>query len=178
MDNIRHVKTNGLRTGLVERRLQIIKDLVASSGLSVLIEWVSPQKKRADTFTRVPEIFMRFWHPVHGSHDNHSADVCAAAASATTCSFPLSRAMMIAKYQSVDEIITNAVHCKSAAEDMTDQQYLKVNNQLVVSDGVLMRSVKLPPNNVKQVPVLLPSLINDILCRAHELTGYSAWETT
>lgn len=82
---------------------------------------------------------------------------------------------MIAEYQSEDEIIANIVRSKLGAEEVTDQQYLKVKNQLVVSeDGVVMRSVKLPLSNVKQVPVLPPPLINDILCRAHKLTGHSA----
>ena len=53
-DNVRRVKTKGLHDLLVQRRLQLINDLVVTSGMTVQVQWISSGENKADELTRVP----------------------------------------------------------------------------------------------------------------------------
>ena len=54
MDNVRRVKTKCLHDVLVQRRLQLINDLVVTAGMTVQIQWISSSENKADELTRVP----------------------------------------------------------------------------------------------------------------------------
>ena len=53
-DKVRRVKTKGLHDVLVQRRLQLINDLVVTSGMTVQVQWISSGENKADELTRVP----------------------------------------------------------------------------------------------------------------------------
>ena len=57
-------------------------------------------------------------------------------------------------------------------------EFAGVREQFHVQDRVLFRFVKLPPNQVTEVPVCLHGLINAANQQAHECTGYCRWEGT
>ena len=52
--NSYRVCTKGLHEVVVQRRLQIVSDIVIVAGLSVIVVWVPSAKNRADILTRVP----------------------------------------------------------------------------------------------------------------------------
>ena len=52
------MKVSGLYEALV-RRLEVVEDVVSSSGLYVDIEWEATDKNRADCLTRVPTTWPR-----------------------------------------------------------------------------------------------------------------------
>ena len=61
LKNIRRVKVGGLYDKLVQRRLQIIEDLVAVTGMKIDIEWVPSAENLADQLTQVPDVFTSYW---------------------------------------------------------------------------------------------------------------------
>ena len=54
--------------------------------------------------------------------------------------------------------------------------YSAVRAQLVVSEGVLCRSLKLPLEGVVQVPIVPGPLVADVVRCAHEVSGHGGWE--
>ena len=48
------VKTKGLHDLLVQRRLQLIDDLVVTTGMTVQVQWISFSENKADELTHVP----------------------------------------------------------------------------------------------------------------------------
>ncbi|XP_065176529.1 uncharacterized protein LOC135806289 [Sycon ciliatum] len=59
LGNVSRVRVSGLQQVLVQRRLQIITDLVAVTGLTVKVQWISSQQNKADQLTRVPSSWIR-----------------------------------------------------------------------------------------------------------------------
>ena len=57
--NVRRVRTKALYEALVQRRLQIVTDLIQTAGLTVLVDWVSSADNLADVMTRVPVAWVR-----------------------------------------------------------------------------------------------------------------------
>eukprot|EP00117_Sycon_ciliatum_P044643 scpid61666/ scgid32174/ len=55
-------------------------------------------------------------------------------------------------------------------------RYSAVRSQLVVSDGVLCRSLNLPLEGVFQVPIVPEPLVADVVRCAHEVSGHRGWE--
>ena len=49
------MKTNGLHSVLIQRRLQVIKETVAQLGLEVEVIWVPSADNQTDRLTRVPQ---------------------------------------------------------------------------------------------------------------------------
>ena len=54
LGNVSRVRVSGLQQVLVQRRLQIITDLVAVTGLTFKVQSISSQQNKADQLTRVP----------------------------------------------------------------------------------------------------------------------------
>ena len=67
--------------------------------------------------------------------------------------FPLKMAD-IAGGQQIDNDIEACVRQLTSGEAVTTSGYVRLKEQLLVKDVVLFRSVKLPPNKVKEVPIL------------------------
>ena len=60
----------------------------------------------------------------------------------------------IQKEQLADPTIREVVRCLEAGEAVADQSFKRIRSHLVVEDGVLMRSVKVPVDGVQLVPVI------------------------
>ena len=66
----------------------------------------------------------------------------------------------------------------AAGGDVTIPEFREIQNQLVITDGILMRSVKLPSSEIKTVPVIPTALEERVMELAHAQTGHASWETT
>ncbi|XP_065198703.1 uncharacterized protein LOC135830368, partial [Sycon ciliatum] len=160
-DNIKRVHVSGLHEVLVQRRLQVILDIVDSSGMSVDVVWVPTQQNIADQLTRVPPPFLRFARQTAKmSGPIGDADVVGAAV-ADDAAWRVLTLGEIAAAQQQDEVIPVVVEDLVAGHAVRSPAFQRVQQQLTVVDGVLMRSVKLPPNEVMSVPVV-PNDIEDV----------------
>ena len=65
--------------------------------------------------------------------------------------------------QSEDAMIAEVVKALESGEDWESSAFKKVRTQLSVVDGMLQRSVKLPPNDVQNVPVIPLSLEKSVI---------------
>ncbi|XP_065196213.1 uncharacterized protein LOC135827687 [Sycon ciliatum] len=165
------VKVGGLQEVVVQRRLQILDDMVEATGMSVSVQWVPSAKNLADRLTRVPSQFVQYWKTVQKSK---TPSVSAAAPAVPRC-VPLSE---IAAQQQLDSVIHATIAELSAGGDVSATEFARVKSQLTTCDGIFFRTVKLPPNDVKCVPVVPVSLCDQVVSSAHESTGHSSWETT
>ena len=62
-------------------------------------------------------------------------------------------------------------------EEVTAPNFKKVRSQLLLSDGVLCRNLKLPLEGVVTVPVIPGVLQEEAVRVAHANTGHASWET-
>ncbi|XP_065195680.1 uncharacterized protein LOC135827084 [Sycon ciliatum] len=172
LNNERRVKVSGLNEVLVRRRLNIIDDIVATAKLSVTIEWVPSQQNKADKLTRVPDLFIRCWKK------SAKPDVVAAVSAPPKI---VSAIVLqdILDAQKSDPVVVSVIESVRHGREISDPVFKKLKSQLSVSDdGYLYRSVKVPPNDVRVVPVVSQSLQQRVVCRAHAVSGHSSWETT
>ena len=175
-DNIKRVHVSGLHEVLVQRRLQVILDIVDSSGMSVDVVWVPTQQNIADQLTRVPPPFLRFARQTAKmSGPIGDADVVGAAV-ADDAAWRVLTLGEIAAAQQQDEVIPVVVEDLVAGHAVRSPAFQRVQQQLTVVDGVLMRSVKLPPNEVMSVPVVPNDIEEFVLRGAHQQTGHASWE--
>ena len=86
--------------------------------------------------------------------------------------------MKLCNQQALDADIVEVIRCMNESLPITVAEYQKIRSQLLVIDGVLMRSIKLPISEVVQVPVLPLSLEQKVLVNAHKMTGHGSWEVT
>ena len=98
--NVRRTRTKGLHEVLVQRRLQIVADLVDTTGLVVSVEWVLTAENRADGLTLVPVAWVK-----HCKLLKDDGDVTVAAATATVDG-PVQIERIIAAQSTEDEIQT------------------------------------------------------------------------
>ena len=140
------MKVGRLYEALV-RRIEVVEDVVSSSGLHVDIEWVATDKNRADCLTRVPTTW-----PHEGKVTKATTDVRVHIVGPIVI-----RPIAIeevkhaqADYAAVSKI---AVEVESGAA-ITDPAIAKTHSQLLVRGGMLIRSVKVPPNDIIEVLIL------------------------
>ena len=162
------MKVGGLHELLVKRRLQIIDDIVATARLDVEVDCVPSEQNLSDQLTRVPTSWLAC------TSDNSATDVAASLAIMPS----LSMAEILAGQE--DDGALQAVKAVVIAGDdlPPDSGFRNIRGQLQVQDGVLQRSVKLPPNDVKCVPVLPAALEERAVRAAHQVSGHSGWEAT
>ena len=174
--NTQRLKVSGLHEVVVKRQLQVISDTNDASGLSVAVEWVPTRVNVADKLTRVPEKYLAVWKAMRRA--DLDLAVAAAAAEPET-HVNLFRLEDIATQQSNDPAISEVVEALEADKNWEIPAFKKVRTQLSVVDGLLQRSVKLPPHDVQSVPVIPSSMEeNVIICAAHLQTGHASWEAT
>ena len=176
--NVRRVKVGGLYDVLVQRRLQIIEDMVALSSLHVELTWVPSQQNKSDVLTRVPESFTRLYKSRRLASPPSSDPVVAAAGQVHTDvnTTELLKMADIIRHQADDASIATVVQSIVAGVPITVPEYVKVREQLILDQGVLYRNVKVPPNDIHHVPVIPAALEEQIVRRAHEITGHANWE--
>ena len=134
-----------------------------------------------DTLTRVPSALVQMWkarcepeEEVPGS----AAAAAAAVAPALKQTSPVLPLSTIADSQKQDATIAEVIDCVISGKDVALPEFQKVRNQLVVSDGMLMRSVRLPTMEIKVVPAIPASLTEQLVEKAHSQSGHSSWQTT
>ena len=170
LGKVSRVRVRGLQQVLVQGPLQIITDLVAVTGLTVKVQWISSQQNTADQLTRVPSSWIRC-----GKTLLARIAPSVTAAVVTVGPFSLDR---VSAAQNADPRIDATRQQVIDGHPVTDPAFVKVKSQLVVHDGMLCRSVKLPPNDAVVIPVIPSSLESDVVRAAHVNCGHASWEGT
>ncbi|XP_065182720.1 uncharacterized protein LOC135813558 [Sycon ciliatum] len=166
--DVRRTRAKGLHGVLVQRRLQILADLIATAGLVVTIEWVPTDQNRADVLTRVPPTWVKFCKALLGDSES---DVAGAA---VVLPGPIPLAKIVAKQGTDDQILAAVAQLESGAT--VTAPYAAAASQLEIDDGVLVRSIKLPVEGLVRVPVVPQSLVADVVSNAHQISGHASWE--
>ena len=169
LGNVRRVKVGGLHKILVERRLEVIADLVQTVGLKVRVEWVPTDQNPADELTRVP----RRWPK--GTAE--PSDVCSVSVATDKHAIGPVTLSEIKDAQQADTEISQLLDELKSGTPLSSKLYRPVRDQLLDHDGVLMRSVKLPLDGVVQVPVIPPELEDQVLKASHKTSGHATWTT-
>ena len=73
--------------------------------------------------------------------------------------------------------ITHTVREIASKEEFIAPNFKKVCSQLLLSNGVLCRNLKLPLEGVVTAPVIPGVLQEEAVCVAHANTGHASWET-
>ena len=97
------------------------------------------------------------------------------AAVVTVGPFSLDR---VSAAQNADPRIVSTRQQVIDGDPVTDPVFVKMKSQLVVHDGMLFRSVKLPPNDAVVIPVIPSSLESDVVHAAHVNCGHACVEGT
>ena len=164
LHDVHRVKVGGLYEALVRRRLQLIEDIVSSYGLRVTVEWVPTSTNVADALTRVPQTWLK----------NSKIEVSAVS---TVVPGPL-KLSEIRTGQSTDPVLARTLKQLQDGQEVTAKSLQRVRTQLRLSGGLLLRSVKVPPDETLEVPVLPPGLEDEAMEAAHLRTGHGSWEST
>ena len=137
--------------------------------MTVSVDWVASASNKADKLSRVPASSGKYAKAAY-----MPLDVTALVGKTVVHAVLLDE---IAKSQKLDVDISRTVNSVSCGGDIANV-YKSVKHQLVLSYGVLYRSVKLPPNDVCIVPVVPKVLQSRVVCRAHAIPGHGNWEVT
>ena len=171
--NVCRVKTKGLNEVLIQRRLQIVSDIVTAPGLSVSVKWVPSNQNAADVLSRVPTRWVTYAKSL--TEDTEDLPV-SAAASATIGLTPAVSLEQIVSAQVRDsnmQLLAAAIRDGRTLPDA----YRKVSSQLTLEDDIVFRSVKLPVEGLVKVPVVPEGLVPAVLEAAHCNSGHSSWDT-
>eukprot|EP00117_Sycon_ciliatum_P048857 scpid46649/ scgid34721/ Gag-Pol polyprotein; Matrix protein p10; p20; Capsid protein p25; Nucleocapsid protein p14; Protease p15; Reverse transcriptase/ribonuclease H p90; Integrase p46 len=162
VDGTRRVRAGGLYEVLVQRRLQIVDDLIATTGLQVQVVWVPKYQNVAAKMTRVP-----FRCP------KTSNDVAAAVPAGSA---PVELAG-VKQAQQNDGQVRAVMEQVSMGMPVTDDDFKAVRSQLCIKDDLLCRSVKVPADGVVLVPVLPGEMEDGVIRAAHAGSGHASWQT-
>ena len=168
VNNMQRTKTKGLHEVLVQRRLQVVDDLIAITGLTVEVVWVPSEENRADVLTRVLQDWIKY------AKSLEPVDTVAAACLSVVGPVTLEQ---IGREQKACAEISNAIAQLEAGNSVTSPQFQKVTRQLSVENGVLYRNVKLPIEGEVSVPVIPESLQEEVVSAVHLNTGHASWQT-
>ena len=75
-----------------------------------------------------------------------------------------------------DEQMVQTIAELQDGREVMAEKYKKFRTQLTILGGVLMRSIKVPPSDVKVVPVIPEALEHCLLAAAHSATGHGRWQ--
>ena len=174
LKNTNRIKASGLYSVLVQRRLDIIEDLVSVANIEVCVEWVPSQKNLADALTRVPQQWIAIGKKLSTACEEEEKDVSAALPSLTVRYVSLQE---IASEQEEDKSISTAIREVQSNCAVSVPELKRIGKQLCVTDGVLYRSFVDSVNGPTVVPVVPKSLYSAVLLAGHVNTGHSNWET-
>jgi len=153
--NTNRVKVSGLHAVLVQRRLDIIDDILKVTGMKVTIEWVPSEKNRADVLTRVPKSWLALNKKPQVQAESGTA---ASAPSLPSLSVSFVSLQQVVNAQKQDQAIVTVISELAAGNKVTVPEYQKIQGQLTVSGGVLYRSVKDSLSYEVEVPVMPASV--------------------
>ena len=170
LQNTKRVNVGGLYEVVVQRRLQVVEDLVVMSGLMIDVQWIATDKNKADRLTRVPSAWRQ---------PNKSAEVVGATPTVKrpelTLPPPVSLDRVKAE-QMADASICEVVEQITGGSEVKNARFKRVRQQLRVRDGMLYRTRQDPVDGVVEVPVLPRTLEDIVVCKSHEATGHGNWE--
>ena len=63
------------------------------------------------------------------------------------------------------------IRCIELGQPATQQEFIKVKNQLVLTDSILIRSVKLQPNDIEEESVLPEWSVEEAIDHAYKVTS-------
>ena len=168
VENLQRSRMKGLHEVLVQRRLQIVADLIQTAELDVSVVWVESHKNRADALTRVPSKWL--------SRVKETESPIAAGAVPVR---PVTGALTLEQIkvaQKADPEICAAVESLLKGDPLP-WSFSRMKSQLVVDDGLLCRSVKLPVDGEVVVPVIPATLEQQALRGVHETAGHCTWSS-
>ena len=168
VENLQRSRTKGLHEVLVQRRLQIVADLIQTAELDVSVVWVESHKNRADVLTRVPSKWLS------RVKETESPIVAGAVPARPVTGAPTLEQIKIA--QKADPEICAAVESLLKGDPLPGS-FSRMKSQLVVDDGLLCRSVKLPVDGEVVVPVIPATLEQQALRGVHETAGHCTWSS-
>ena len=148
LQDVERVKVGGLYELLVRRRVQIIQEIVEVAGMEVIVAWVPSAENRADELTRVPATWLACAKTLKKAEVPGGASVALVMPSQG----PLS-STVIKESQQEDKTMQQAMASQLKDDARMPDEYRHMQSQLQVADGILMRSVKVPPNEMVVVPL-------------------------
>ena len=166
---LQRVRVGGLHEVLVQRRLQIVNDLITTTGMDVVVAWVPTDSNKADGLTRVPPAWPKTPCP------EAAADAAPETVSAAVPS-PLQLAEVRAA-QPADPQLQEAIQQVRDDTPVSASAFKAVRSQLCLRDDLLCRSVKVPVLGDIVVPVLPSSQEDAAITVAHSASGHAAWQT-
>ena len=139
--------------------------------MEVIVAWVPSAENRADELTRVPATWLACAKTLK------KAEVPGAASVALVMSSqgPLS-STVIKEAQQEDETMQQAMASQLKDDGRMHDEYRHMQSQLQVADDILMRSVKVPTNEVVVVPVIPGKLEMALMKKTHAMTGHAGYE--
>ena len=150
--NTHRIKTGGLYDVLVQRRIQIVNDLVTTAGLDLSLKWVDlpSHENKADQLSRVQSWCKSVKLP---------GEVCASFG-IKVCG-PVSR-RQIQIGQQTDDQIQEIIADLRENRDVGDEVFSRYQSQLVVHDGLLCCSYLHSVDGTITVPVLQLGFQEDV----------------
>ena len=148
--------------------------MVGTLGLNVEVVWVPSNKNHADQRTKVTKNWLSL------AKSLPSEEKVVAAASSLPSSLPILGPVTmerIRKAQLECADVARAVSQLVKGEDITAPQFKKVRSQVLLSEGVLCRNVKLPLEGTVTVPVIPGALQDEAVGIAHCNSAHASWET-
>ena len=173
LGDVKRVKASGLYQVLVQRRLQVMDDIVSTAQMDVTVEWIPSQNNLADKLTRVLDKFLQCSKATLSATSNaeNIDEVVVASANAELVSSLSLHEIRAAQQE--DDAIRSALQQKLEGGTVTEKGFQQVKMQLVVTDNILMRSVKSPLGDIRQVPILPTAIVGRVLRSAHLQTGHA-----
>ena len=166
--NTRRVKVGGLHEVLVKRRLQVVKDLILTTGMEVAVVWVPSADNRADQLTRVPS------HWIAAGKKEEQLALSASAPSLSALGPVTFRQIALAQQEDPD--LREVVQQLTGDVSTTSLQWKKGQGCLSVEDGLLYRQHQDPVDRAIVVPVISAGLHDRVFLSAHVNTGHGNWE--
>ena len=168
--NTRRVKVGGLHEVLVKRRLQVVKDLILTTGMEVAVVRVPSADNQADQLTRV----LSHWIAAGKKEEQPALSASTPSLSALG---PVTL-RQIALAQQEDPDLREVVQQLMGGVSTTSLQWKKGQGCLSMEDGLLYRQYQDSVNGAIVVPVIPASLHERVFLSAHVNTGHGNWEIT
>ena len=146
-----------------------MSDIVIVAGLSVTVVWVPSAKNRADILARVPATWT-----ARGKAQLKESSIAASLVGGPAGG-PVQQHDIVAA-QHTDALITEVISQIEGGRPL-HELFTKVGSQLVIENGLLCRSVKLPIDGVEELPVVASKLVAEILSASYTSTGHGSWNT-
>ena len=173
MNNVQRVKVSGLCALLVECRLGLIEDIIATSGIAVTLEWIPSAENKADQLSQVPQPFLDCYKKLKSS-----VEIPVVTA---VISMPIVGPVTLVEIQDAQltcPVVQDLAETLESDHPVSIAKFKNVQSQLVMGDGMVMHCVKLPVDGEVSVYVVTSSLQDRVVTIAHKNSGHGSRETS